>query len=85
MTTATIFHGLFQAEYGVEDDAALVAVFSTDVLAGDFADLLSDQHTELKRVANEARDNRLPFTPVPDLYWDVRPVVFDPRSTEELL
>jgi predicted ester cyclase len=80
----TIFYALFQGQYGVHDDAALVSVFSTESGAKAFEHTLSVQHTELKREAAERRNLRLDFAEIPDLYWDVRPVVFDPRSEEEL-
>ncbi len=85
MSTATVFHGLYQGEHDTVDDATLVGVFSTEVKAARFEKLLSDKHTELKREANDRRAAGLETDDVPDLYWDVRPVTFDPRSLEELL
>lgn len=85
MTTATTFYGLFQAEYESEDDATLVAVFSKAKNARKFGEKLSEDHTALKLEANDRRAHRLPADDIPDLYWDVRPVAFDPRSVEELL
>lgn len=85
MTTATIFHGLFQGEHGSEENASLVSVFSSVHKAECFKDVLSKSHTDLKREANIRRQSRLPFDEIPDLYWDVRPIAFDPRTLEELL
>jgi hypothetical protein len=85
MTTATIFHGLYQGEYDSEEDATLVAVFSTEDKATAFGDSLSKQHTELKREANNRRAAGLETEDIPNLYWDARPVAFDPRETGELL
>jgi hypothetical protein len=85
MTTATIFHGLYQGEYDSEEDATLVAIFSTEEKALAFGDVLSNQHTELKRGANLLRAAGLEAEEIPNLYWDTRPVAFDPRETGELL
>lgn len=85
-TTATIFIGLFQGEIGADEDATLVAVFSTEARARQMHEMISAAHTELKRAANEARQTYRQETPeIPDLYWDFRPVAFDPRNVEELL
>ena len=85
MDTSTTFHGLFQGDHDdTEGDAVIVAVFSSEERAEDFAEMLSKQHTELKRVQNDLKNQRLPFEEVPDLYWDVSPIAFDPRSEEEL-
>jgi len=86
MTTATIFIGLYQGVIGAEEDATLVAVFSSKNQALRLRNEISDSHTDLKRAANEARQTyRQETAEVPDLYWDFRPVSFDPRSIEELL
>jgi len=85
MTTATIFHGLYQGEYDSEEDATLVAVFSTEEKAIEFGDILSKQHTELKWTANNRRAAGLETEEIPNLYWDTRPVAFDPRVVGELL
>lgn len=87
----TTFYGLFQGDHDdTEDDATLVAAFSTEDLAEAFQEKLSKAHTELKREANElkARAHRgekgiqVPY--VADLYWDIRPIPFDPRDESEL-
>lgn len=85
MTAATIFYGLYQGEHGSEEDATLVGVFSVRVRADNFKELLSNEHTEAKRDANNLRQLRLPYEEIPNLYWDVRPVAFDPRTIAELL
>ena len=87
MMTTTTFYALFQGDHDEhEGDAACLAVFSTENKANAMQKLLSDKHTELKREANEIRSRKGPagFYEVPDLYWDVRPIPFDPRSEEEL-
>ena len=85
MDTPTLFHGLFQGDHDdTQSDAESIAVFSTPERAEEFKGMLSKQHTELKRVQSDLRDQRLPFEEVPDLYWDVRPIALDPRSEEEL-
>lgn len=87
----TIFYGLYQGDYADhEGDATCLAVFSTPDRAKNFEDLLSKQHTELKREANEIvsrikRGERgLQEFFVADLYWDIRPLPFDPENEEEL-
>jgi len=86
MSTVTIFFGLYQGEFGdLDDDAILIAVFSSDEKALEFGKRLSDQHTELKRIANEARAHGMTPEDIPDFFWDTRPVAFDPRETGELL
>ena len=88
----TVFFGLYQGDFSDhEGDATCFAVFSEEKKAEAFKDLLSAQHTELKRQANEAKQQArrehprfVPVPYVPDLYWDIRPVVFDPRTIEEL-
>jgi hypothetical protein len=85
MTTATIFHGLYQGEYDSEEDATLVAIFSTEEKAIAFGDGLSKQHTELKREAFNRRSAGFESEDIPSLFWDARPVAFDPRETGELL
>lgn len=85
-STATIFIGLYQGEINSDEDATLVAVFSTESRAAKMRDTISEAHTDLKRAANEARQTYRQETPeIPDLYWDLRPVSFDPRNVEELL
>lgn len=88
MTTTTFF-GLFQGDYlDHEGDATCLAVFSTEQKAEAFLKLLSDQHTELKRIANDQKTRPLQAgeerVDVSDLYWDIRPIPFDPRDEEEL-
>lgn len=86
----TIFHGLYQADHDDhEADATLIAVFSTEKAAEVFKDEMSSVHTDMKREANEHNlryKGRVDIRPVevPNLYWDIRPVVFDPRTLEEL-
>lgn len=88
--TTTTFYALFQGDHADhEGDATCLAVFSTEKKANDMQKLLSDKHTELKREANEFRSRRTlnglsAIADVPDLYWDVRPIPFDPRSLGEL-
>lgn len=82
----TTFHVLYQGEVlDPDNEATAVAIFSTPEKASDFEKLLSDEHTELKRAANEARTRRgAAVVEVPDLYWDIRPLPFDPRTTSEV-
>jgi len=89
--TATTFIGLFQGDINDRDgDAILVAVFSTLERAQEVRDYLSRQHTELKREANDmkvrwmAGERNITIPDVPDLYWDCRPVLFDPRISDDL-
>lgn len=88
--TTTIFYALFQGDYADhEGDATCLAVFSTEKKANDMMKLLSNEHTELKREANEFRSRKTlngwnTTIDVPDLYWDVRPIPFDPRDEDEL-
>ena len=85
MNTSTTFFGLFQGDNGdINNDAVILAVFSTEDRADTFKTLISDQHTELKRGVNDLKNQGLPYDEVPDFYWDVRPIAFDPRSEEEL-
>ena len=88
----TTFYGLFQGDYvDHEGDATCLAVFSTDKKAKAFETMLSEQHTELKRTWNQQRQRGYRFAEgeerikyVPDLYWDIRPIAFDPRAEDEL-
>lgn len=87
----TTFFGLFQGDHDDhEADATLVAVFSTEKAAELFRDEeLSQVHTDMKRVANEHNllyKGRVDIRPIeiPNLYWDIRPVLFDPRNFLEL-
>lgn len=88
----TTFYGLFQGDHDDhEGDATCLAVFSTEKKAKTFEDMLSKQHTELKRIHNEQRQRGYRFSEgeeriryVPDLYWDIRPIAFDPRMEDEL-
>lgn len=89
--TTTTFYGLFQGDHSdIESDATILAVFSTEKRAKEFEEVLSAAHTELKREANDLyQESRRDFTvnvlpEVPDLYWDIRPIPFDPRDEEEL-
>ena len=89
MNTTTFF-ALFQGDYADrEEGATCLAVFSTEKKAIKVKETLSKAHTELKRVANDQRNRRLlngeeAVGHVPDLYWDVQPIPFDPRSVDEL-
>lgn len=76
MSTVTIFHGLFQGEHDSTEDATLIGMFSTPEKATKFEGLIRDQ---LQRETDWQADD------VPNLYWDIRPVAFDPRSLKELL
>lgn len=82
----TTFHVLYQGEVlDPDNEATAVAIFSTTEKAEEFQNLLSDEHTELKREANDARTRRgATVVDVPDLYWDIRPLPFDPRTTSEV-
>jgi|GEM_PF-3669054 len=85
MTNSTTFHALYQGEHGASDgDAALVAVFSSASRAVDFKTVLSAAHTALKLVNNDLMNERLPYEKIPDLYWDIRPTVFNPRDETEV-
>lgn len=87
----TKFFGLFQGDFADhEGDSTCIAVFSVKKKAKVFKEDLSKQHTELKRLHNEqssrpvrsSDEDRIGY--VPDLYWDIRPLAFDPRTVEEL-
>lgn len=90
MTDVTTFYALFQGDHADrEGDATCLAIFSTEKKAYEMLKHLSDKHTELKREENEAllqamRASVILEPQVPNLYWDVRPVPFDPRGEEEL-
>ena len=66
----TLFYGLYVGVVdSEEEEAQIIAVFSSEERAGEFQELLEAKAEE------EGED-------VPSLFWDIRPIAFDPRTEE---